>query len=93
MCFQPTQRHVQIQSEESILEVALKAHININHSCGGMGTCGTCRVLILNGNELLEPRNELEAEMADERGFSTYERLACQTAPVAGIEVEILSKK
>lgn len=93
ICFQPTQRHVQFQSEETILEVALKAHININHSCGGMGTCGTCRVLVLKGNEFLVPRNEIEAEMAEGRGFAPNERLACQTAPVAEIEVEVLSKK
>jgi 2Fe-2S ferredoxin len=90
MYFQPTQRQVDVKSECSVLETALKARIKINHSCGGMGTCGTCRVLVTKGGEQLPARNEIELEMALDRGFKENERLACQTVPVADLELEIL---
>ena len=66
--------------------------IELNHSCGGMGTCGTCRVRILSSLESLgplEPRNEIEIEMANDRGFAENERLACQLAIVNGLKFRI----
>jgi 2Fe-2S ferredoxin len=89
MCFQPTQRHVSIGSTETILDLALKSKIKIHNSCGGMGTCGTCRVIVIKGLEKLEEPNEIEKDLASDRGFSKNERLACQTQPVDGLEVEI----
>jgi 2Fe-2S ferredoxin len=89
MCFQPTQRHVVIGNEESILDLANKARVKINQSCGGMGTCGTCRVIVNKGLDRLPTRNELEEELALSRGFLENERLACQIPPIGGLEVEI----
>ncbi|MBO9667998.1 MAG: (2Fe-2S)-binding protein [Bdellovibrio sp.] len=76
----------------SILEVALREGIPLNHTCGGFGTCGTCRVFVREGLEKLPPRNEVEAEMAADRGFTEVERLACQNEPVEGLVIEIPSK-
>jgi 2Fe-2S ferredoxin len=77
------------QECESVLELALGRGIQINHTCGGYGTCGTCRVFIVEGLELLPPRNEIEQEIATDRKFQDNERLACQTPPVNGLKVEI----
>lgn len=63
---------------ESLLDVALKSQLPLHHSCGGMGTCGTCRVIIREGLEWLPPPNEIEQEMIQDRGFPPAERLACQ---------------
>ena len=72
---------------ETILEAILRKKIEINHSCGGMGTCGTCLVYIDNRVGELNPRNIVEAEMAAERGFADKERLACQTCPIDNLQV------
>lgn len=72
-----------------MLEVALRAGIEISHSCGGMGSCTTCRVIIQHSPEALPPRNELEQEIADSRGFADNERLSCQIPPHEGLEVRI----
>lgn len=77
------------QRDESILELALRTGITMNHTCGGHGTCGTCRVFVIEGLELLPSRNEIEQEMADDRQFEAAERLACQTPPIPGLKVEI----
>lgn len=77
------------QKDQSVLDVALRAGIEIDHTCGGHGTCGTCLVRVVEGLEKLAPRNEIELEMAEDRGFQADERLACQTCPVAGLSVQI----
>lgn len=57
----------------------LTAHkIEIDHSCGGFATCGTCRIIVDNAVDDIPPRNEAEAQFAEERGFADNERLACQ---------------
>ena len=89
MFFQPTGRQVTIRNEESILDLAIRAKIPIAHSCGGMGSCGTRRVLVTDGLAAITPRNELEEEMASSRGFNENERLACQTLPNDGLVVKI----
>lgn len=92
--FLPTSCTVSYTKEETILEIALKARLKINHSCGGMGTCGTCRVIIESDSECdlekLPGRNEIEAEMAESRGFDENERLACQTPPIANLKVRLV---
>jgi 2Fe-2S ferredoxin len=75
---------------ETILQAALNNRIEINHSCGGNGTCGTCRIFVQKGLDLLEKANEIEAEFAAERGFAENERLACQTLAVSGVGFSLL---
>ena len=79
------QIRVPFNSEESLLELALEKNIAIAHSCGGMGTCGTCRVEIRSDITQLPPRNEIELEMAKDRKFGSETRLACQLAPQPGL--------
>lgn len=58
----------------------LNAHkISINQSCGGFGSCTTCRIFVKFGQEKLSEKSELELEHARDRGFAMNERLACQT--------------
>lgn len=83
--FLPAQINVQFENEESLLEVALNNKIDIAHSCGGMGTCGTCRVRIESSIVDLPERNEIEQEMANDRRFEPELRLACQLSPQPGL--------
>lgn len=73
------------KTQESVLEVLLEKEFDINHSCGGMGSCGTCRIIVSHPLEDLPERNEIEKEMAEDRGFSHRERLACQLEPIDGL--------
>lgn len=82
------QEIVQASQGQTTLESLLDADFPIDHSCGGNGTCGTCRVFVLEKLESLEPRNEIEAEMAQERGFTVNERLSCQMNPVSGLKLQ-----
>ena len=69
---------LKVQNEENLLELCLNNNVPINHSCEGMASCGTCRVMVTEGEGQLPSRNPLEAEMAEDRKFKDQERLACQ---------------
>jgi 2Fe-2S ferredoxin len=73
----------------SILELAIRSKIDLPHSCGGNATCGTCRVFVENNVDKLPPREGVELEMAEDRGFAANERLSCQIPPVHGLVLRI----
>lgn len=76
----------------TILEALLANNIGINHSCGGQGTCGTCRVEILSGMEHLNIKNETEAEFFNEYKLSPNIRLSCQTYLAGEVKIKICNK-
>ena len=69
---------IQPQSDLSILELAIENSVDVMHSCGGMGTCGTCRIRLQVLEGAVPERGEIETEMANERSFASDERLSCQ---------------
>jgi ferredoxin len=69
---------IKYNETQNLLDL-LNAHkVGISQSCGGFASCTTCRIFVTNGLEYIKPREELEAERANERDFSLQERLACQ---------------
>lgn len=93
MMFLPDAKRVLVTEGETILETALRHRVPIEHSCGGMGSCGTCRVFVKKGLEKLDRRGEVEQEIADDRQFSENERLACQNQAMDGLEVRVPEQK
>ncbi len=87
--FLPLNRKCEFSNESSVLEVALKNGIEISHSCGGMGSCTTCRVIVEKSPHPLPERSELEQDIADMRGFEPQERLSCQLAPSPGLVLRL----
>ena len=64
---------------ESLLEVALDAGINIEHSCGGVCACSTCHVYVEKGMNLLTEATEAEEDRVEEApGLQRNSRLSCQ---------------
>lgn len=72
------------QSGESILEAAQRAGVAIDAPCGGHGTCGKCRVKLLEGTADAEPSRHLEQADYD-KGW----RLACCTHVTGDITVAV----
>jgi ferredoxin, 2Fe-2S len=91
--FLPQKKKCSFDGSPSLLEVAVANNLPLNHSCGGMGSCTTCLVHVKDGLNLLHPRNEVEREHAQMRGFQPYERLACQTGAEDGLVVVIPAPK
>ncbi len=74
----PLKKLLSHKKEKTLLELCLSHKIPISHSCEGGASCGTCRIIILDGAQDLPAPRFLEAEMASDRGFKNNERLACQ---------------
>jgi ferredoxin len=78
---------VQASQGSTILDALLNADIEIDHSCGGMGTCGTCRIFVEKGLESFEEPNEAEREIRQDRKFKPNERLSCQNHVLPGLVI------
>lgn len=64
---------------ESLLDVALRHGIAIEHTCGGVGACSTCHVWIDQGSQHLSLSDDNELDRLDEAVQVRLEsRLACQ---------------
>ncbi|MCM2282867.1 MAG: 2Fe-2S iron-sulfur cluster binding domain-containing protein, partial [Bdellovibrionaceae bacterium] len=44
--FLPEGRELSFIEGDTVLDIAEFHRIGLAHSCGGMGSCGTCRILI-----------------------------------------------
>ncbi|CAM3638846.1 MULTISPECIES: ISC system 2Fe-2S type ferredoxin [Vibrio] len=64
---------------DTVLDVALKNGIGIEHACEKSCACTTCHVVIREGFDSLEESDELEDDMLDKAwGLEPESRLGCQ---------------
>ena len=82
---------MEFRAGDNLLDTLNANKVSISQSCGGNGTCTTCRVFILKGLDQCAPRTELENERAEERNFENHERLSCQTQLLGNVQLEILN--
>jgi CDP-4-dehydro-6-deoxyglucose reductase, E3 len=80
----PGNRTLAIEPGESVLDAALRAHVNLPHSCKG-GNCGSCRAQLVSG-EIYYPRGRPLA-LSDEELAHGYV-LLCQARPRSDLVVE-----
>jgi len=68
-----------VESNQSILEVALKNDIELHHNCGGVCACSTCHTYVEQGDDFLEELSDKEEDFID-RAISPRinSRLGCQ---------------
>lgn len=70
---------LEASSGETVLDVALKNGIAIEHACEKSCACTTCHVIIREGFDSLEESDELEDDMLDKAwGLEPESRLGCQ---------------
>ena len=64
---------------ESVLNVALKNGIGIEHACEKVCACTTCHVIVREGFDSLDEGDELEEDLLDKAwGLEAESRLSCQ---------------
>jgi 2Fe-2S ferredoxin len=64
----------------SILDIALKNGIEIDHACGGVCACSTCHSIVEEGEGTLSEMSDPEDEqLSYAPGLSPNSRLACQS--------------
>ena len=81
--FLPDEEVVEAAEGETLLEAAIRCGIPAAHACGGNARCSTCRVLVVEGRDVLSPIEERERRLLTPLGLDRPIRLACQ-ARVSG---------
>lgn len=70
---------LEAQTGETVLDVALRNGIAIEHACEKSCACTTCHVIIREGFDSLDESDELEDDMLDKAwGLEPESRLGCQ---------------
>ena len=70
---------IEAQPGETVLNVALRNGIDIEHACEKSCACTTCHVVVREGFASLEESDELEDDMLDKAwGLEAQSRLGCQ---------------
>ncbi len=64
---------------ETILDVALANHIDLEHACEKSCACTTCHIIVREGFDSLDMSDDLEDDMLDKAwGLEAESRLGCQ---------------
>lgn len=71
-----THYQVEVKKDQTILDAALEQKLDLDYKCK-KGTCGRCKVRVLNGRTYLQPGNSLEEKKLSHL-LQTGFRLACQ---------------
>lgn len=67
------------ESDDSILEIALKNNIALHHNCGGVCACSTCHIYLEHGEDFVEELSDKEEDFVDRaRNPKLTSRLSCQ---------------
>ena len=85
--FLPSGRRVQAAVGSRVLTVAQRAGIDLAAVCGGVGTCGACRVRLLDG--VLSDPTPAENRALSPQQFAQGFRLACQAHILGEVRLEI----
>ena len=68
-----------------LLDVLQAGGVELAHECGGKLACASCRIVVRQGEETLEPASDDELDMLDTAGASSPDaRLACQAIALGG---------
>lgn len=82
--FLPIDRVYLLSQGESLLEAAMAAGVHVNAGCGGNGSCGKCRIKVLEG-EVDAPTHVKIAQWEYDGGI----RLACKSRPLTDVVIEV----
>ena len=82
--FTPDNVDIIVEEGDNLLEAAIASGVHINASCGGAGVCGTCKVLIKQG-QVESTRTEKISNQEYDQGV----RQACQSRIITDLVVDI----
>ncbi|ODP96907.1 MULTISPECIES: ISC system 2Fe-2S type ferredoxin [Salinivibrio] len=75
----PEGAELEAKEGETVLDVALKNGIGIEHACEKSCACTTCHIIVREGFDSLDESDELEDDMLDKAwGLEPESRLGCQ---------------
>ncbi len=84
---EPVGRRVTVRADQTLLDAAQQAGVEIVAVCGGAGACGKCRVHLIEGDLTLP--TTVEARFFHTEELRAGYRLACQARPLSDVKVDI----
>ena len=72
----PDDLWLKVKEGETIWEALQNTDIELESDCGGLGTCGKCKIKVLSE---IDPPSIQERELLDEQELGRGIRLACRT--------------
>lgn len=85
--FEPVGKRVEIPAGTTLLDAARLAGVGLTSDCGGQGTCGQCRVIVIEG--AVTPPGSSEKSIFTEPELDRGERLACCACVEGNVKVHI----
>ncbi len=85
--FEPIGRRGPCPAGQSLLESARQLNVDIVSICGGVGSCGQCKVQVIAGQ--VTPRTSDEEAELSARELEQGCRLACQVYPLGDVKVHV----
>ncbi|MFX0082926.1 MAG: ASKHA domain-containing protein [Candidatus Hodarchaeota archaeon] len=76
--FEPISRRVILTSDKALYDLLSDLSVPIRSICGGLGTCGKCKLLIQKGKEFFNIPTSTERKFLDLIDLENGWRLACQ---------------
>lgn len=64
--------------DKNIFQTAKRVGVKIPTACNGSGTCGLCRIQIVDGEEFLNKQTPIEIKHMGNVYFINKKRLSCQ---------------
>ena len=74
---------------KTLLQHAQENALDWMYACGGKGRCTTCKVIVLQGAQNLEPKTLAELKYESQGLLMDHERLACQVRINGDVRIEI----
>jgi ferredoxin len=69
---------IDVLPRATLLRAAVRARMPIGRSCCGVAVCAACRIFIVEGSDVVEPMDEIEARLAARIPLAEHERYACR---------------
>jgi ferredoxin len=85
--FVPEDMDVEAPVGTPLVEIAIASGADLTFGCK-KGTCGTCRVRVVNGLENLSPRSREEDDFLKALKRPIHERLACQARILGDVSID-----
>ncbi len=85
--FEPIGKRIAVAPGTDLLDAARQAGIGLASVCGGEGTCGRCRVVIMSGN--VTPPVDADRRFLSQLELSSGQRLACRCQVYSDVKVHV----
>ncbi len=91
--FLPADVTVEVAAGTTLFDAGAKAVAGIDTACVGKGTCGLCRVKVIDGEAGLSPYGDVEERHLGNLYRITRLRLACRAQVLGDVTVEVKGRR